>query len=36
MARVTFLNFAYNSNFDDHLFEIPPDYTEDSTRFPGI
>jgi len=33
MGRVTFLDFNYNTELSDELFEIPEDYVEDSERF---
>jgi len=36
LARVTFLNFAFNPDIADSMFDIPVDYTEDPDRFPEI
>ena len=36
MGRVTFLDFNYNTNLSDDLFEIPEDYVQDTERFVDV
>ncbi|KAF4523581.1 hypothetical protein B566_EDAN014329 [Ephemera danica] len=35
-AKITFQEFAFRSDIPRELFEIPPDYEEDPTRFPDL
>lgn len=35
-AKITFQEFAFRNDIDPKLFQIPPDYLEDPTRFPDL
>lgn len=35
-AKVTFQHFAFRDNVPKHLFQRPPDYHEDPSRFPDL